>query len=129
MDGGFWPDAGRLAMIHALHRVVAAVVGVFVLCVLVYGWRMMRWHAPLTWSSCALIVLFVAQIFVGATNIWTLLKPAAAAAHLALAAAIWALLVAQAGWAHRAAIADWDQTVRRRQMRGMRADVVGAGGS
>jgi heme A synthase len=42
-------------------------------------------------------VLYVAQAMVGAANIWTLLQPAAAAAHLALAELLWAMLVTIAG--------------------------------
>jgi heme A synthase len=101
-DGSVLPEGGKLAMEHALHRFVAAAVGIIVFY-LAYRALRMRWHRTIVTASHAAAAVYVVQVFVGAANIWTLLQPSAAAAHLALAAALWATLVAIALMAHRAA--------------------------
>jgi heme A synthase len=93
-DGALMPDGGRLAMIHATHRFAAGAVGLLLVYV---AWRAGQWRtaSPLLWAlSAAAVALYITQALVGAANIWTLLQPAAAAAHLALAAALWSMLVA-----------------------------------
>ncbi|MEX0786162.1 MAG: COX15/CtaA family protein [Dehalococcoidia bacterium] len=103
MDGRLMPEGGRLAMIHATHRFVALAVGVLLVYVVVRAWRSHRDEPGIVHGATFALVLYVAQAFVGAANIWTLLQPAAGAAHLALAAAIWAVLVLVALFAHHAA--------------------------
>ena len=100
----FDPDASvaSLQAAHALHRLVAAVVGVIVVTTAWVAWRRAgdgRWGAvaarptllALTGTAAA---LYAIQVVVGAVQIWTTLAPWAVALHLALGAAIWALLVA-----------------------------------
>jgi heme A synthase len=100
-NGSFMPDGGRLAMIHATHRFAALAVGI-VLAYLAY--RAMRsGYKPVLHGSLFALVLYVAQALVGAANIWTLLQPSAVAAHVALAAALWATLVIVAYFSQRAA--------------------------
>ena len=102
-DGRLVPDGGRLAMIHFTHRIAAAAVGLVIAYVALRAWRTQRAHAPIVLASIAALAIYVAQVFIGAANIWTLLKPAAAASHLAVAAALWATLVADTLFAHQAA--------------------------
>jgi heme A synthase len=128
MDGGVWPEEGRLAMIHAMHRLAAGLVGILVVYVAWRGWTSMRWHEPIAVSAVAITVLFIMQVFVGATNVWTLMQPSAAAAHLALAVAIWAVLVAQVVWALQALAGDVEPAGRRKRLT-MTADAASAGGS
>jgi heme o synthase len=119
----FSADAARAAleMSHFAHRAVAAIVGVVVLAAVVAVWRAARGRAPQggahsdgaaapgttgreetsppgTERLLALVgtaaVLYGVQVVVGALQIWTTLEPWAVSLHLALGAAIWALLVA-----------------------------------
>jgi len=99
-DGRLTPDGGRLAIIHATHRFAALLVGLMLAYVTAQAWRQQRANRPVLIGTTFALALYVAQAFVGAANIWTLLQPAANAAHLALAMAIWATLVAVATLAH-----------------------------
>jgi len=99
-DGGLLPGDGRLAVIHATHRISVLAVGVVLAYVTLSAWRTERANRPVLIGTTLALALYVAQAFVGAANIWTLLQPAANSAHLALAMAIWATLVAVATLAH-----------------------------
>jgi heme o synthase len=96
------PDVAALQAANALHRIAAAIVGVIIAITAWIAWRRAadgRWGAvsarptllALTGTAAA---LYAIQIIVGALQIWTTLAPWAVALHLALGAAIWALLVA-----------------------------------
>ncbi len=102
-DGRLVPEGGRLAVIHATHRFTALVVGLVLAYLLTQAWRTQRANRALVIGTSVAFGLYIAQAFVGAANIWTLLQPAANAAHLALAMAIWATLVTVATLAHLAA--------------------------
>ena len=102
-DGRLLPEGGRLAMIHAAHRLAAAAVGLLLVYVAVRAWRQWRGHRSVLLVTALALALYGAQVLVGAANIWTLLRPSASAAHLALAVALWATLVAVALLAHQAA--------------------------
>jgi heme A synthase len=99
-DGKLMPEGGRLAMIHATHRFAAAAVGALLAYVALRAWQSRRDSAPAAIGASIAFALYVAQAFAGAANIWTLLQPAATAAHLALAAALLATLVTTALVAH-----------------------------
>lgn len=103
-DGRLLPDGGRLAVIHATHRLAALAVGLLLTYIAVRAWRRLHWRQPIVLGMALVMVLYVAQALVGAANIWTLLQPAAAAAHLALAVAIWATLVVVAIYANGMAL-------------------------
>jgi protoheme IX farnesyltransferase len=90
-------------MAHFLHRIIAAVVGVFLLAAAIYVWRVVR-HArrggtaiPGGDAVLAMVAtataLYAAQVVVGGLQISTTLADWAVALHLALGAAIWALIV------------------------------------
>ena len=102
-DGRLLPEGGRLAMIHATHRLAALLVGLLVAYVAVRAWRSQQ-RTPIVLGTVFALALYVAQALVGAANIWTLLQPAAMVAHLALAVALWATLVAVAVLAHQPAL-------------------------
>ena len=101
-NGQLMPEGGRLAMIHAGHRMAAAGVGLLIVYVAVRSWREQRWHRPVLVTALFALALYGAQVMVGAANIWTLLQPSASATHLALAVALWATLVTASLLAHRA---------------------------
>ena len=91
-------------MAHFAHRFVAAIVGVILAVTTVVVWRAVATvthgdpPVPGAASMLGLVgtaaTLFVIQVIVGALQIWTTLAPWAVTLHLALGAAIWALLVA-----------------------------------
>ena len=105
-NGQFMPDGGRLAMIHATHRFVAGAIGLLIGYVALRAWQTQRHDRVLVATSLAAFALVLLQAFVGAINVWTLLEPAARAAHLALAVALWAIMVGVTLFAHRAADGD-----------------------
>jgi len=105
-----------LQMAHFAHRIVAAIVAVVLGITTVVVWRASRPGAsrvvPGAQTMLGLVgtaaTLFAIQVVVGAMQIWTTLAPWAVSLHLALGAAIWALLVTAAlvGWyAAHAAVA------------------------
>ena len=103
MDGRLVPALGGAATPMFLHRLLAAVGSLLVL------WTAIRarvaavrdpWIVRLTSIALA---LFVAQVLVGAANVWTRLRPWAVVAHVALSVLIWATVVALASVATRGA--------------------------
>jgi protoheme IX farnesyltransferase len=93
MDGRLVPALGGAATAMFLHRVLAAASALLVLYVFIRTWSAPR-NRPLSWLPAIALVLMVAQVLVGAANVWSELRPAAVTAHVALSAAIWATLVA-----------------------------------
>ncbi len=97
------PTLANLQLAQFLHRIIAGVVGLVVLGAAIYIWRAVRRSRrggpriaggetvlALVATSAA---LYAVQVVVGALQISTALAPWAVALHLALGAAIWALLV------------------------------------
>lgn len=107
----YLPD-GRLANIQVSHRYLAAAVGLVILATVVMGWRSRRAGWPAAWLSLSVALLYLAQVVIGAAQIWTTLADWARVLHLAAATALWAaalLLLAIA--AERAA---WLPNIGRR---------------
>ncbi len=98
-DGKLVSAGGRLANLHYAHRLMAVGVGLLVLAVVAQAWRKERRPVLVMVVSTAL-VLYMAQVFVGASNIWFGLATWARIAHLALASALWATLVFGAAWGY-----------------------------
>ena len=90
---------GRLADLHWAHRMMAVIVGLLVLGLAVQTWRRGRRPALVAAMGCALI-LYVAEVLVGASNIWFQLATSVRIVHLALASALWVALVFTAVWAY-----------------------------
>jgi protoheme IX farnesyltransferase len=94
MNGRLVPTLGGVTTPMFLHRVLA--LGAFLLVI----WtairaRAMRPRSPIvvmlsTWA----VVLFLAQVLVGAANVWTKLQPWAVVLHVAFAVLVWTTLVA-----------------------------------
>jgi cytochrome c oxidase assembly protein subunit 15 len=87
---------GRLADLHYAHRLLAAFVGVLLAGVLWLAWKERRYQ--LLAVVAVAFALYIAEVFVGASNIWFTLPAELRAAHLALAAAVWATLIAGGAW-------------------------------
>jgi protoheme IX farnesyltransferase len=92
--GGFWIPTGWTNVdVHLTHRLIALVA---VLLVAGVAWKARRVRGESRWVVglvTAAAVLMVAQVFVGAANIWFRLHPAVSVAHLAVATIVWVLLV------------------------------------
>ncbi len=97
------PTLAGLQMAHFLHRIVAALVGLFVLGAAWKVWRLVRAarrggpSLPGGEALLALVgtaaALYAIQVVIGALQITTQLAAWAVALHLALGALIWAVLV------------------------------------
>ena len=90
-QGRIFPES-LLPMIHMAHRLVAAVIGVFLLYVLYQGFGDSQKSGELRILSLAVGVFFGAQVLVGAFTIWSGFQPSLMALHLSTSALVWALL-------------------------------------
>lgn len=95
---------GSLGLLHGIHRLVALASGV-ALAWLVLSVRSRTDDHDLRRLVGGAAALFAVQVVVGAANIWTDLSAATRTIHLAVAAAIWALLAAATFVARRPAAA------------------------
>jgi heme o synthase len=101
MDGRLVPTLGGAATAMFLHRALAAIATLLVLWTAIRARTDVGRHATSVRLSTLALVLFVAQIVVGAANVWTRLRPWAVVAHVALSVLIWATVVALATVASR----------------------------
>lgn len=96
-NGKLVSAGGRLADLHYAHRLVAALVGVVLMAYVVRTLRQERDRAIIAAVTVA-FVLYVAQVFAGAGNVWLELPTFLRIVHLALASALWAVLVFSVAW-------------------------------
>ncbi len=94
MNGRLVPTLGGVTTPMFLHRVLALASFLLVLWTLIRA-RAIRPRSPVlvslsTWAA----VLFLAQVMVGAANVWTKLQPWAVVLHVAFAVLVWTALVA-----------------------------------
>ncbi len=94
MDGRLIPPMpGSAFVLQFVHRIVAVAAGLIVAVVVLRFLRARRdLPAAGNWGLAAL-GLFVAEILIGAGNIWTRLNPAMVTAHLLIGSLIWGALV------------------------------------
>jgi protoheme IX farnesyltransferase len=104
MDGRLVPTLGGAATAMFVHRALAAIAMLLVLWTAIRARTGIGRHATLVRLSTTALVLFVAQVVVGAANVWTRLRPWAVVAHVALSVLIWATVVALATVASRLAV-------------------------
>jgi heme A synthase len=86
-------DGVREHHVHWLHRLIV-VVGMLAVGGAATALLRREGDPARRRAGWALVILYAAQILVGASNIWTDFSEASRVAHLALGAAIWALMVA-----------------------------------
>jgi protoheme IX farnesyltransferase len=103
MDGRLVPALGGAATAMFLHRILAATAMLLVLWMAIRARTAVVRHPPLIRLSTTALALFVAQIVIGAANVWTRLRPWAVVAHVALSVLIWAAVIALATVAARLA--------------------------
>jgi len=96
MDGRLVPTLGGIATLMFVHRVLAVAVLLLVIWVVIRARTMEHRSKDLLILSSVALGLYVAQILVGAANVWTELGPASVTAHVAFSALIWGVLVALA---------------------------------
>ena len=93
-NGGILPGSDDHEITHMLHRYLAAAFIVFVAPALVAAWRnreRIRWAVPF---GTALGVLYVAQVLVGALNVWYTFPEPLTISHTVIASLIWFTLSA-----------------------------------
>jgi heme A synthase len=96
-NGRLISSGGRLADLHYAHRLLAAVVGALVVALAVRVWR--RERRPVLVAAVAFaLVAYVAEVLVGAVNVWLELPTSTRIIHLALASAVWSALVFTLVW-------------------------------
>ncbi|HEY7660504.1 MAG TPA: heme o synthase [Actinomycetota bacterium] len=94
MDGRLVPTLDGVATLMFAHRLLAAVVAVLVIWEAIRARTMVNRSKDLVIMTTVVLGLYVAQILVGAANVWTELSAAAVTAHVTLSALIWGVLVA-----------------------------------
>jgi heme o synthase len=94
MDGKLVPALGGAATAMFLHRLLAAIAFVMVIYLAVRARTMPSRSKDLVVFTTLALGLFVAQILVGAANVWSGLGAPEIVGHVALAVLIWATLVA-----------------------------------
>jgi heme A synthase len=98
-DGEVTPSGSETGNIHYAHRIVAGIVGVFLLLLTIRIFRTEK--DSLVFGAAALaFALFTAQVLVGASNVWFDLATSVRIVHLALASALWCVLVFAVMWSH-----------------------------
>jgi len=105
MDGRLVPTLGGVTTPMFLHRVLALAAVLLVLWTAIRARTAPVRSAPLVRLSSVALVLFVAQIMVGAANVWSRLRPWAVVLHVAFAVLVWTTLVALAAASRRIAAA------------------------
>ncbi len=93
MGGQLIPDRGPLADIHFTHRLVAATVAVVLASVAFQAWRWQRRRTLVVATAVGVFALYLAQVMLGAGQVWTGLSAPFVVAHLGTGALIWLAMV------------------------------------
>jgi cytochrome c oxidase assembly protein subunit 15 len=97
MDGRLFPILSSLRPgLQFTHRALALLAGGYVALVSVRAWRERDRRSPVTALVLVAAGLFLAQVIVGAANVWSRLAPAAVTAHVAVSSLVWGALAAAA---------------------------------
>ena len=94
MDGRLVPTLGGIDTLMFVHRLLAAAVLLLVIWLAIRARTMVNRSRDLVVLSTIALGLYLAQMLVGAANVWSRLSAAAVTAHVVLAALIWGVLVA-----------------------------------
>jgi protoheme IX farnesyltransferase len=93
MNGGLLPPLNEATAPHAIHRWAAVAVGILLAAVTQVVWRERERRPTVTRLVVVAATLYVAQAAIGGLQVLTDLSVWSQVLHLALGAAIWALLV------------------------------------
>ncbi len=94
MDGRLVPTLGGAATLMFMHRALAAAVLLLVVWLAIRARTMANRSGVLVELSTIALVLYAAQVLIGAANVWSGLRPIAVTAHVMVSALIWGVLVA-----------------------------------
>src|SRR5262245_18495148 len=94
MDGRLVPTLGGIDTLMFVHRLLAAAVLLLVIWLALRARTLVNRSRDRVVLSTIALGLYLAQILVGAANVWSRLSAAAVTAHVVLAALIWGVLVA-----------------------------------
>ena len=91
-DGKVTPADSEAGYLHYGHRFVAGIAALLMVWLWIKGVRV---GSPgiVIWGLTVALLLFVAQVLLGAANVWLDLATSVRILHLALASAVWAVLV------------------------------------
>lgn len=90
-QGDVFPEH-RLQATHMGHRLLAAIIGVFVIYALHRGIRQRDRHPEIRFLAMTIAALFLAQMIVGAGTVWLNFSVEFRALHLAIATAVWGMM-------------------------------------
>lgn len=93
VDGKLVAGGGTMQYLHYAHRVTAGLLGVIIVGMAVYTRRTQAQSRPLVAIASLAVAVYVAQVIVGAGNVWSKLDDVVVASHLALAALQWSLMI------------------------------------
>lgn len=105
-NGGVLPASDDQEITHMLHRYLAGAFVFLIVPFILLAWRersRLFWSGPL---AIATGVLYVAQVLVGALNVWYTFPDPLTVAHTAIAAGVWFALAASAAFAYYAPAAE-----------------------
>ena len=105
-NGELVPGEGGRVAIQFLHRLTAAAIGVLVTAVAIQAWRQQPSVRPLLLTATLALGIYMAQVLLGASNIWFRLAPGVRAAHLGAATGLWMTLVVHCILAYRLRLPD-----------------------
>jgi protoheme IX farnesyltransferase len=94
MNGSLLPGLNGATAPHVIHRWSAVVVGIVLSAATLAALSRRERHPRVAWLAVAASALFIVQAIIGGLQVITGLAPWTQVVHLALGAAIWALLVA-----------------------------------
>ena len=89
MGGRLIPRLGEHATPHFLHRLIALGAGVLVAMLIRRAFKTEAHEPAVRAIAATLGVLYLAQVLVGAANVWSRLSEAAVVAHVSLGALTW----------------------------------------
>lgn len=101
-NGQVIPDGNERVMVHFTHRLAAAGAGMLIVALVVRAWRRRPVIGPLAVTATLAFGMYIAQVLLGASNVWFQLPPGLQAAHLGMGTALWMTVVVHVILAYRA---------------------------
>jgi cytochrome c oxidase assembly protein subunit 15 len=105
---------GRGQALMFTHRILALVVGVAIALLLARAWQQRGRRSVVFRLSIVAAGLYLAQVLIGAANVWSRLAQPAVVAHVTVSSLIWGALVAATATA-RATQSDWQGIAGRHE--------------
>jgi len=127
MNGTPFPALNAGDAPHVIHRWAAVIVGLVLAGATLVAWRERDRARPVAWLALAASGLYVVQAVVGGLQIFTDLSAWSQVLHLALGAAIWALVFAGAVVSHYTGRLGWQPAAVLRAPGGGDQPAAGSG--